>query len=169
MPRNKEPSHKKKLELIEREMRDFIKKESQRLPEVKCDHCLQTHRLIEKISEDFATYQIIEGHFINVDAVWRNCDQDYVTNYFRNMKYNDFLKTKYWKSVSGIAKSRIKFCQLCSSTEKLQTHHTTYDILGRELGKGQNDNICDETNLHKLTVLCADCHEGYHKKIEKRS
>lgn len=73
---------------------------------------------------------------------------------FKKMSYEDFLKTDHWKEVSKKKKKECgNRCQLCNGGKKLQTHHRTYDILGKEL-----------ENMMDLTVLCSFCHAKYHDK-----
>ena len=70
------------------------------------------------------------------------------------MKYNDYLKTDYWKAVSARVKERAGYrCQLCNSQHDLCAHHRTYDHRGNELA-----------HLEDLTCLCRRCHEIFHGK-----
>lgn len=64
--------------------------------------------------------------------------------------YADYLKTEHWQTTRQKALKRAGYkCQLCSSTENLQTHHNTYERLG---GEKPTD----------LVVLCDDCHKTHH-------
>lgn len=81
-------------------------------------------------------------------------DKNLVCEFAKNMPYTDFLKTLYWKTISNRKKYQCGFrCQLCNSTERLETHHRTYAIRGYELD-----------NMKELTVLCNNCHGKHHKK-----
>lgn len=72
-------------------------------------------------------------------------------------KYDDYLKTEYWKSVSDAVKKRAGYrCQLCNSQHDLCAHHRTYDHRGDELNY-----------LGDLTCLCRRCHEIFHGKVQQ--
>lgn len=71
-----------------------------------------------------------------------------------SQKYNDYLKTDYWKAVSDAVKKRASYrCQLCNSQHDLSAHHRTYDHRGSELDF-----------LDDLTALCRRCHDIFHGK-----
>lgn len=71
-------------------------------------------------------------------------------------KYNDYLKTDYWKIVAEAVKKRADYrCQLCNSQHDLCAHHRTYDHRGNELNY-----------LNDLVCLCRRCHEIFHGKIK---
>lgn len=71
---------------------------------------------------------------------------------YKQMDYKDFLGTIYWNVVREykIFKAGYK-CEECSSTEKLDVHHKTYQFRGREL-----------YHLECLEVLCRNCHAARH-------
>lgn len=73
----------------------------------------------------------------------------------KEMKYEDFLQTDYWKMVSEQARINAHYkCQLCGCNDKkLNVHHNTYEHRGEEF-KHMEDLIC----------LCEDCHNFYHSK-----
>lgn len=73
----------------------------------------------------------------------------------KEMKYEDFLQTDYWKMVSEQARINAHFkCQLCGCKDKkLNVHHNTYEHRGEEF-KHMEDLVC----------LCEDCHNYYHMK-----
>lgn len=86
-------------------------------------------------------------------------DHDRVCETIRELDYNDFLCTPYWKAISLYAKSLSKFkCQLCSSSENLRTHHKTYERHGYE----HMPNVLKED----LIVLCDECHDKFHDITE---
>lgn len=71
------------------------------------------------------------------------------------MKYSDFLKTLYWRSITKYKKERSNYkCELCGSTENLQIHHKTYIHHGKEI-----------FYLNDLIVLCGRCHKNEHKRF----
>lgn len=72
----------------------------------------------------------------------------------KKMDYSQFLRTPYWKVISEIVRRKADYkCILCSSSEKLNVHHRTYDNHGDELH-----------NLEDLILLCGKCHEKFHDK-----
>jgi len=71
-----------------------------------------------------------------------------------NFNYKEYLKTKYWGSLSKELKGKKGKCQVCSSAEKLEVHHNNYKYLFLET---EDD----------LTVLCHKCHSKFHDKEEE--
>jgi 5-methylcytosine-specific restriction endonuclease McrA len=71
---------------------------------------------------------------------------------FRAMPYQEYLKTQYWGARRTMAIKRAKErCQVCNRENvTLNVHHRTYERLGCELNSD-------------LIVLCASCHETFHK------
>ena len=88
---------------------------------------------------------------------WKNLtyhfhDRELTYEHIREMKYQDFLKTPYWKAISEKKKRQANWkCELCNSQQGLQTHHKTYENHGSEL-----------YNLQDLIVLCHKCHDKFH-------
>lgn len=71
-------------------------------------------------------------------------------------KYEDYLKTDYWKEVSRLVKKRAGFkCQMCNSPHDLAAHHRTYEHRGSEMD-----------HLDDLICLCRRCHAIFHGKEE---
>lgn len=71
------------------------------------------------------------------------------------MKYEDYLKTDYWKAVAQAVKKRAGYrCQICNSQHDLQAHHRCYDHRGKEL-----------EYLDDLTCLCRRCHAIFHGQL----
>jgi hypothetical protein len=72
----------------------------------------------------------------------------------QSMDYHTYIASQEWASKSDAAKIRANNrCQLCSASGlvvDLHTHHNTYERLGNER----------DTDL---VVLCAECHERFHK------
>lgn len=80
-----------------------------------------------------------------------------VSDHIRNMKYQDFLRTPYWKAIASYSKFRARYrCQVCNSAYDLATHHRNYGIHGAE-----------HAHIHELIVLCNDCHSKFHGKPPK--
>lgn len=68
------------------------------------------------------------------------------------LKYEDYLKTEYWKNLSESIKKEADYrCQICNSEDDLNVHHRSYKYKGfLELEK--KDLIC----------ICEKCHSIYH-------
>lgn len=68
--------------------------------------------------------------------------------------YYRYIVSPDWKKKADEAKRRAGYrCQVCNKSNKivtLNTHHRTYENLGNE----KSDD---------LTVLCAGCHDTFHK------
>lgn len=72
--------------------------------------------------------------------------------YIKNMPYEDFLKTPYWRAVSEKKRRQSNFkCQMCNDETFLQVHHRSYENHGLE-----------HLHLEDLIVLCKKCHEKFH-------
>jgi 5-methylcytosine-specific restriction endonuclease McrA len=70
---------------------------------------------------------------------------------FRKIDYKSYIQSSQWKQRSSEAKAKAGWhCQVCNSTDRLETHHRTYDNLGHE-------------NDEDLIVLCHACHELFSK------
>ena len=64
--------------------------------------------------------------------------------------YREYITSSYWRSKSNALKeARGGKCELCGSTNKLETHHLSYRHLGYELPQ-------------ELQVLCSECHSKAH-------
>lgn len=71
----------------------------------------------------------------------------------RRIDYQRYLESRHWQRMRELARDAAgNRCQLCNSTDRLETHHKTYDHIGREL-------------LSELIVLCRDCHAKFHGKL----
>lgn len=74
------------------------------------------------------------------------------------MSYSDFLSTPYWDGIRNYKLKRAKYCcQLCGNKGILNVHHKTYKNHGKEHLKSVADK--------DLIVLCKDCHEKFHDKL----
>jgi hypothetical protein len=81
-------------------------------------------------------------------------DYSYIGNFFKKMKYKDFLNTLYWRIISKcIRELAHNKCQVCGEKEKkLNVHHNTYEHHGFEI-----------THTEDLVCLCEECHHLYHE------
>lgn len=67
--------------------------------------------------------------------------------------YQAYLQSEAWRIRRKWKLERAGFrCQVCNSDGELHVHHRTYERIGDE----REDD---------LTVLCADCHAIFHKKV----
>lgn len=89
-----------------------------------------------------------------------NSISDEITNAVLQMSYKDFLNTPYWDGVRSYKLKRAKYCcELCGGKGVLQVHHKTYEHHGKEhIGSVANKD---------LIVLCKECHEKFHDKLDK--
>lgn len=72
------------------------------------------------------------------------------SNELRSMPYQEYLDSPEWKAKRLLVLDRDgHICRLCSSSERLNVHHRTYDNRGDE-------------PLEDLTTLCQACHEMFH-------
>ena len=74
------------------------------------------------------------------------------------LRYHNFLKTPYWKTISRHMRFKFKNCQFCGGTGYLQVHHKKYDDLGKE-----------HFDLSDLVVLCKSCHLNEHAPYSEES
>lgn len=73
-------------------------------------------------------------------------------------KYQSYIRSKYWKDevrpkVLDRDNHRCVCCGRTSEEANLTIHHSTYDILYKEL---------EGDNMSKLVTLCQYCHKGIH-------
>lgn len=70
-----------------------------------------------------------------------------IVNEPARVDYYKYIRSPKWKRISREAKERAGWkCQLCESSDRLETHHRTYANLGHE-------------RPEDLTVLCHKHHE----------
>lgn len=92
---------------------------------------------------------------INADYI----DEDLVADYIKNMSYQDFLNTSYWKTISNYKKQKSNHrCMLCNNNNNLRTHHKSYERHGYE----HRIEVINED----LIVLCDDCHKKFHDIVD---
>jgi hypothetical protein len=68
-----------------------------------------------------------------------------------NIRYKEFLKTKYWKRIAAFIKKRDKKCLRCGKTTNLHAHHKNYGHHGFE-----------HLHLKDIITLCGGCHKAEH-------
>ena len=122
----------------------------------------EKENMIKERTEEYIKYYLDSDRAWNVRTkTWQKIqslqdfyvDYNEIENYIKNMDYNDFLQTPYWKAIAEKVKSRAKWtCEMCGkSAECLNVHHPDYSFHGREL-----------QNINRLKCLCPDCHEKFH-------
>jgi 5-methylcytosine-specific restriction endonuclease McrA len=88
------------------------------------------------------------------------CTDEYLSGEFRKaqlrkMPYREYLQTDEWRWRREEKLEAAGYrCQLCSSEERLEVHHNTYERRGDE---------ADED----LIVLCRACHSAHHGKLPR--
>lgn len=93
-------------------------------------------------------HKVKRGHGV----VWPVCECTKAINRLRSMPYSEYLRTDHWKTTREGALQRAgRKCQLCGEVRRLQVHHNTYENRG-----------CEKPA--DLIVLCASCHDQFHKK-----
>jgi hypothetical protein len=85
---------------------------------------------------------------------WSYCNPVVLSHHIKCMSYPDFLLTPYWKAVAYQNKVSAGFkCILCNSSDKIATHHRSYDHHGEE-----------HLYMKDLVCLCGECHSKFHDK-----
>lgn len=75
-----------------------------------------------------------------------------ISDHIKDMNYQDFLGTPYWKAIAAYIKYRAGYrCQLCNDLTGLIAHHRDYSIHGLE-----------HVYMHDLIALCNYCHQKFH-------
>ena len=70
------------------------------------------------------------------------------------MDYKSYLASSGWKLKAKEAKKAANHqCQLCASSQQLNTHHRSYENIGAE-------------KPYDLIVLCQKCHGVFHEKLK---
>lgn len=123
--------------------------ESLRAKEENTEHYIQVYLNPKyKWKDDIKTYRKIQLLSYSRLDVYEN----EIISYIRDMDYNDFLNTMYWKAIAERIKYKANFrCQMCNSNDNLITHHRTYEHHGDEIH-----------HMEDLICICRDCHEKYH-------
>lgn len=99
----------------------------------------------------------IETIFKNMIAMFNKVDTDLWYPKVKDMPYNDFLQTPYWKIVSYYKKYITGFkCEVCGATKDLQTHHISY----------KHHFFEHSWYYYDLKCLCKDCHTTDHNLKE---
>lgn len=90
--------------------------------------------------------------FSALNLIIRNQEADEL----KELKYYEFLNTKYWDVVRRYKLKRSKYkCELCNAKgATLNVHHKTYKNHGFE-----------HNHLEDLVVLCRECHAKFHDKV----
>lgn len=131
-----------------------------------------------KITEELIRQKVLQNtiyyieNYLNPNKTWNkwispkerinqiryfNVNWKTVSDHIKGMKYEEFLKTPYWKAIATHSKFKAGYrCQVCNSSYNLATHHRNYAIHGFE-----------HAHMNELIVLCDDCHSKFHRKRQK--
>ena len=114
---------------------------------------LQTKRYIELYLSPSGSWKQGTKTWQKIEALKSGyLDSKQIIEHIKGMKYNDFLKTPYWKAIAEKVKHRAKNrCQICNGTENLNVHHRSYVHHGEEL-----------YHLEDLICVCKNCHKKHH-------
>lgn len=83
-------------------------------------------------------------------------DLDLSPEFLRSLPYNEYRKTKHWRSLRAAVRSRAGgACEACGAQGSTDTHHRSYERLGEE-------------RLSDLVALCRDCHRDVLGQAELR-
>lgn len=86
--------------------------------------------------------------------------QDLLEKRLRQLPYQKFLRTFYWRAIRSHLLSRAQGrCRSgfeCHERSSLEVHHRTYEHRGRE-----------HLHLGDLSVLCDECHRRLHGLVEE--
>lgn len=111
-------------------------------------YLLPGHKISKSAQRNFVKEFINEG---------RGYDKEAIRVYIKDMPYDDFLLTPYWRYISEYVKFKAGYkCQLCGEKTNLQTHHLSYSSHGSEL-----------ENMRDLVCLCSKCHLNMHNDESK--
>lgn len=95
----------------------------------------------------------IETIFKNMIVMFNKVDTDLWYAKVKDMAYDDFLQTPYWKIISYYKKYTVGFkCEVCGAIKDLQTHHKSYKHHFLE-------HLWYECDLE---CLCKNCHATDH-------
>lgn len=105
---------------------------------------------VGKLSDD-------EYNFFVKNAIKTKCGIDNTAyTVLKNLKYEEFLKTKYWMSISRFVREKSGKCEECGATTNLHVHHISYKNHG-----------CEHAHLEDLVCLCKECHIKAHHEQNK--
>lgn len=110
--------------------------------------CIPSGQLSDDEYNEFVD-KVIEGNDFIPDLAYR---------VLKVLKYGEFLKTRYWMSISRYVREKAGKCEECGETTNLHVHHTTYEHHGYE-----------HRHLEDLRCLCKDCHLKAHHEMNKKS
>jgi len=131
----------------------------------------QSKKIVNQEAKKEAYIKQYIKQYLAIDRSWKDGIKQYerfkiinspvssepeVIKYIKEMNYQDFLQTLYWKTIAQQVRYKANFrCQLCNAENGIYVHHSTYDIHGAE-----------SSNLDKLLTLCSDCHKTFHEERE---
>ena len=103
-------------------------------------------------TQTYANYATVEWDFAEMFYWFSNLDRNSISKEIKLLPYKQFTNCLYWNIIATfIKKMKENKCEECGSQQKIHVHHHDYSILGAEF-----------YNLHKLKVLCSECHGKKH-------
>lgn len=85
-------------------------------------------------------------------------DRDTLADCLKRMKYQQFLKTVYWRVIKARIMALQPNCQRCRLKNTSVIHHRNYAIHGHE-----------HENMEALVGVCGDCHQREHNLLPELS
>lgn len=137
-----------------------------------CARCVAKHKIKDRIRKHIAITENIKPKsykgWKRYDAPQAAQSPDYVflfnelektvtddySQKLREMKYKDFLKTDYWKTVRNYIIHTHKRCKICGGNHRFNVHHKSYENRGYE-----------HLRTDELVLLCQKCHQAIHATI----
>ena len=113
-----------------------------------------TRRFLKRYLNTKAYFKTSEyaNLYYTIKRDFEKCDKNKVLTLAARMPYMQFLNTPYWFAVRNrMLRLREYKCEVCSSTNYLQIHHTSYANRGKEI-----------IYIGDLQVLCESCHKKIH-------
>ena len=82
----------------------------------------------------------------------------------RRRLYAEFLRSPEWRAAAARVRERFHYlCLVCRTCENTQVHHLRYDLPNRPEAEGKWPAGWLPVADAGLVLLCADCHEIYHR------
>lgn len=130
---------------VTKRQRKKAKKKEQRQTKIFKDRFLT-------IGSNYCSSKSSVGQITRIRTADRKFNRKEIIKIIKNMSYNDFLKTPYWKMISRYEKESAGMkCILCGSSDVLNVHHITYKNHGNEINY-----------LEDLMTVCQKCHKIIH-------
>lgn len=120
---------------------------------------LQKHTEVRERTTGYIC-QYLDPYLWSMEASWdditdtRGVDESEVAHIIRQMRYEDFLQTPYWRAISKHIKRQAGGeCEFCGKAVGLKAHHISYAHHGWE-----------HRHREDLRCMCEQCHEECHRR-----